>query len=76
MFSSLWCKTLLSVLRMLQVKYYIDSVLADFEARSKQVRPLRRQVAWKVWLLCRKRPEAVRSLPVKVELKTLILPLL
>ncbi|KAL8571533.1 hypothetical protein ACOMHN_056828 [Nucella lapillus] len=58
------------------VKYYIDKVQASLERRSKQVRPLQGLAAWRVWQVCGKRAAVVRNLPVKVELKTMILPLL
>lgn len=59
-----------------QVKPYVRMVSAELKRRSKIVRSLRGLTAWRVWKLCGKRSEAVRNLPVSVELKTLILPLM
>ncbi|XP_076452272.1 uncharacterized protein LOC143287915 [Babylonia areolata] len=59
-----------------QVKYYVDEVVNSLEAHSKRVRPLQSLAAWSVWQACGKRADVVRNLPVKVELKTMILPLM
>jgi hypothetical protein len=59
-----------------QVKYYLERVVRQLEILAKEVPSLQRLAAWRVWLLVGKRFDRVRNLPVKVELKTAILPLL
>lgn len=58
------------------VKPYVKMVGAELKRRSKIVRPLRGLAAWRVWKLCCKRADLVRDLPVTVEIKTIILPLI